>query len=367
MVYLRNYSIRNNRLKKACITGMEIQGDGVITFRREEEDRYVFLGSIDSARDETRWGRLHFHMERQPEQIVILHVFASDYQEFLRRGVETSVNEFLLDPEALVQHKKAVFQGSGESRFTNQDDILLYDLRGRYLWLFWEVLGIGEGSICDMNVNLPGDNFMNTFPSVYRSEGSFFHRYLSIFSTIYNDFQMEIDHVAEKLDIDRTPVELLPVFASWLGVDVSGDFLSEQQLREFVKEIYKLNRIKGTKQVLERLTEIVLGEKATIVEKNIVNDSLAQSQDERESKLYGDTPYDVTMLVKKYVDEKKKSQLFFLVKQFMPVRCRLNIIYLMENGVLDSYCYLDVNAKVYEKGQALLDDHRNLGSYLVLK
>lgn len=366
MVYLRNYSIRNNRLKKACYTGMKLQENGTILFEPQEESKNFFLGSIDSAKDDTRWGRLHFHLKKEERQICVIHAFASNEKVFLRRDAVTLVNDFLLDEKVILPHKKALFEASTEMTFTNQEDVLLYDLKGRYLWVFIEIQGIGEGHICDMQVILPGDNFMNTFPEVYREEGSFFHRYMSIFSSIYNDFQIDIDHVADKLDIDKAPAELLPVFARWLGVDVSGDFLEESKLRAFVKEIYQLNRIKGTRRVLERLTEIVLGEKATIAEKNIVEDNSEENEDIYSNKLYGKTPYDVTMLVRNYVDEKKKSQLFFLLKQFIPIRCRLNIIYLQDDGVLDSYCYLDVNAKVYEKGQGILDEHNNLGSYMIL-
>lgn len=367
MVYLRNYSIRNNRLKKACLTGMNLHENGVLSFEQKEENKSFFLGSIDSAKDDTMWGRMRFQLQKEENQVCVIHAFATNNKEFLRKDVLTSTNDFLLDKDNAISNKRALFEASGEITFTNQEDVLLYDLKGRYLWIFIEVQGTGTGSLSHMQVILPGDNFMNTFPEVYREQGSFFHRYMSIFSSIYNDFQTDIDHVSDYLNIDLAPAELLPIFAGWLGVDVSGDFLEEKRLREFVKEIYQLNRIKGTRQVLERLTEIVLGEKATIVEKNIVADNIHEIEDKKINTLYGKTPYDVTMLVGKYVDEKKKSQLFFLLKQFIPIRCRLHIIYLQENGVLDSYCYLDVNAKVYENSQSSLDKHQNLDSHMILQ
>ena len=55
-----------------------------------------------------------------------------------------------------------------------------------------EVMGEGV-SIGNIRVEAPGDNFMQTFPEVYREKNSFFHRYLSVYSSIYNDFQEKLD------------------------------------------------------------------------------------------------------------------------------------------------------------------------------
>ena len=76
---------------------------------------------------------------------------------------------------------------------------------------------------------------------------SFFHRYMSIYSTLYMDFQEKIDNVADFLDINTAPAQLLPIFCGWMGLDVSGDFLTEDRLRTLVKEAYQLNRTKGTR------------------------------------------------------------------------------------------------------------------------
>ena len=75
------------------------------------------------------------------------------------------------------------------------------------------------------------------------------------------DFQEKIDNVAELLNVETAPVQLLPVFCRWMGLDVSGDFLTEERMRTLVREAYQLNRTKGTKETLLRVCEIVLGEK----------------------------------------------------------------------------------------------------------
>jgi len=52
--------------------------------------------------------------------------------------------------------------------------VLLYGLNGRYLYLVLELIGLGEGKITGMKVDSQGDNFMNTFPEIYRERGGYF-------------------------------------------------------------------------------------------------------------------------------------------------------------------------------------------------
>lgn len=356
---VKHYSIKRNRLKNACMSGFHLEGDTLVC-DKEQTVRTIFLGALDSTEENMRWGRFTLTMSLGTDMVCSVHVMASDYREFIRKDVLTGMDSFLQDSEVPAPYKQSVFELSKEQVFVDQEDFLLYDLQGRYLWFYLEVFGEGEGSIRDMHICIPGDNFMNSYPEVYREWGSFFHRYLSVFSSIYNDFHKDIKNVGEKLTIDTAPAELLPVFASWMGIDVSGNFLEEASLRTLVKEGYTLNRKKGTKWVVERIAEIILGEKIILMEKN-------QMQQKNQEDYYGKTIYDVTMLINHYVDEKKKSQLYFLLKQFLPVRCRMNIVYLNRRNMLDTYCYMDLNASLYVKETAVLDEYIYLDNNVMLK
>ena len=364
-----NYSFRKNRNKNAYRTNVEVAENGDLIAGADFDEHAVFFEALDSAETETEWGRLTMKLQCPENVIVRVHLIASDRNLFTRNGGQIgSIDDFLLSSEEPEEIKRKIFDQNGEQVFTNQENILLYDLHGRYLWIYLEIIGKAEVRISNMRVVLPGDNFMNTFPEIYRQNGDFMKRYLSVFSSIYNDFQDRIDQVSDLLDFDTAPAYLLPVFASWLGVDVRGDFLSEQELRCLVKEIYQFNRMKGTREVLERITEIVLGEKVIIVEKNLVHKSdLAQYHLKDQPELYGNSPYDVTLFVRNFVEEKKRSQLFFLLHQFVPVRCRLHILYLDLKSTLDTYCYLDMNAATYQTKEAGLDQVLYLNDNVVMQ
>lgn len=196
---------------------------------------------------------------------------------------------------------------------------------------------------------------MELFPEIYREKNSFFHRYLSIYSSIYNDFQEDLDHRADMLDVSRAPKPLLELFLKWLGIDVDGGFLDETFLRMLLQEAPELIRFKGTAKCIRRICRLFLGEEPVIVEKNRMQRYVRSARQEVYASLYGDSPYDVTLLLAGVVDTHKKEQLLHLLEQFKPVRSKLRILFLENRGVLDTHAYLDRNAVVFSGEEGKMD------------
>ena len=354
---LHTYLIKQNRFKTSVLQGMNIVSPTRLGFEREEY-RHLFLSSaIDGIEREALWGRLHFSYEVEEDMVLTVYAVAVDVP------LEDSL---LFDPQASVSRKRQMMEELGAVKVINQNDILLYELSGRYLYIMYDVIGMGSGYIDEIQVNNKGDILMEVMPEVYQEYGSFFHRYLSIFTSLLLDFQKEIQHIDEIFDIDKAPAEMLTVLTKWMGIDISGDFLSEEVLRKLVKEAYQLNKKKGTKEALERLTEIILGEKALILEKNVFRDRIQTEDEEIYRTLYGDNPYDVTLLIKSYVPQDQKSQLMFLLNQFKPVRCRLLTYFLDDRGNLDRHAYLDINATIEEEEYAVLDQRQNIDGMIII-
>lgn len=363
------YLIQRNRMLGSYHPGFELSTDpeGVLESFPNEALHYLYFRAIDSAAADSGWGRLSFRLACDESVVCYVYAVALNEDSFYRQGKPMRIEDFLCNEEESHAIKKEFLWRVSASRFVNQKDILLYDLKGRYLYLIFEVLGEGACRISHMRVDQQGDNFMNTFPEIYREQGGFFHRFMSVFSSIYEDFQVDIDNLPKLLDIDSCPERLLPMYGRWLGIDVGNDFLDEKIMRPLVKEAYQLNRMKGTKAVLERLTEIFLGEKALVLERNVMADYVGKEQMAEFEKLYGNSVYDVTILVNKPMVEAEKSQLMFLLNQFKPVRSRLHLIYLKQTGTLDSYSYLDMNARVPGDGSGQLDGKQSLGGVIRLK
>lgn len=367
MAEYRKYSIKRNRFKRSFLKGLEAAEEQELRCVPDVYRKVFICDSIDGIEESAKWGRFHLEYTLDEDMVVTTYAVALDQKEIPWNGGYISLDSFFKDSEITIEEKIRMFKSLEAKKDINQKDILLYDLEGRYLFLCIEVIGLGNGIIKNLFVNNQGDIFLDTFPEVYREYGSFFHRYMSIYSTLYMDFQEKIDNVADFLDIDTAPVELLPIFCGWMGLDVSGDFLTEDRLRTLVREAYQLNRSKGTRDTLHRVCEIVLGEKVLILEKNVIRENTQAETYKIYEDLYGDGVYDVTILIHTFVPENQKSQLEFLLNQFKPIRSRLRIKFLDQKDSLDGHVYMDMNAHIMDTRNVALDERAGLDGNIMLK
>lgn len=363
-----NYTIKMNRLEKSFISGFDINEEtGRLYFSEDTGIHRIYVDVIDSATEDATWGRFSFVADL-PENMA-LYVYAAAYNFdtwYDDEGEDIDLMATLRMDNLPDEEKKKIFSGENAKRFVGKNDVLLYGLTGRYLFLAVEILGTGEGYIDRLRVDLKGDNFMDAFPSVYRERNSFFHRFLSIFSSIYNDLGYEIERLPELLDTDTCPVECLPVFAMWLGIDLSGDFLSEEAQRTLLKEAYNLNRIKGTKKCLLRLLEIVLGEEVVILESNTIK-SYMEKEDMVAMGIFEGGIYDINILIRKNLSETDRFQLLYLINQYKPLRSHIHLIQLKDTPVLDDEIYLDMNAVISGESVGEMDNGMTLSEDVILE
>ena len=361
-----NYSIKKNRLKKALLIGMIMDDEGVLHTKEDTSFHFMIMRAIDSAMDDTEWGRLNFSIDLPENMVYYVYASARNMDTIYDEKGSYKLDDVLTDENAPDLDRKAFFDEPYGERFVGKSDILLYNLKGRYLYLMIEIVGTGVGTLDKIRVQRNSDTFFPAFPEIYRQRGSFFHRLISVYSSIYNDFDDEIDRLPKLLDLDTCPAEILPIYASWLGIDISGDYLEESVCRNLVKEAYSLNRLKGTKACLERLLEIVLQEKPLILEQNTIQ-AYKEKGDIIGGNLVQESIYDVNILIRKLLNENERFQLEYLIDQFKPIRSRIHLIQLKETGILDSNIYLDMNAQISDEVFATLDDYQDINGTIVLK
>lgn len=351
------FTIGRNRLDKSFYYGIEPDGENGIKCSENTGMHYMILPLLDSGVADCSWGRISFDMELPEDTVFYLYLCAMN---------EPLGREIMMDSEKGFREKIRFLAANRCLRFINKKDALLYEIEGRYLWIAIEIIGEGV-KVSNMVVQAPGDNFMRLFPEVYREKNSFMHRYLSIFSSIYNDFQNNIDHMEDLLEPDRMPVQLLEMYLKWFGVDVAGGYVSEAVMRALLKDVAWLMANKGTRQCIDRLCELFIGEKPIILERSMMSRYLRYSETEVYNNLYGDNPYDVTLLIESKVELTTRRQLLHLLEQFKPVRCRIAVVFLENAGVLDSYNYLDRNACVFTSSVADLDEEQLMDGTVVIQ
>ncbi len=362
------YSIKKNRIKSGCVTGFDVTEDVRLVYSPDSMYHGIFLRGIDGGDTGRGWGRLSFDAKCSENMIYSVYVFATDVKERRRedRAEIFDLDVFLSDETVEVPEKISLFKRLGAKRHVGSGDILMYDLEGRYLYVAIEAMGEGELTISSLSVDSEGDNFMATYPEIYRERNSFLHRYLSVFSSIYNDYGIDIENLPKILDLDTCPEELLITYGGWMGIDLKGGFLEVDVLRDLVKEAYSLNRMKGTKRAMERILEIILREPAIVIEHNQVRSWIQNDNLEVPANFKAKGIYDVTILVKKHLTEELRHQIFFVLDQFKPVRTRINISQLDETPTTDSNTYLDVNFVLPSESGAVLDEDFAMDGTIVL-
>lgn len=364
MTEYRKYSIKQNRFKRSFLAGFETEGDNTLRCKMKDSRRFFICDRIDGIESGAFWGRLHMDWELDEDMVVIVHTAATDERAIIWDGKKVEVDDLLKSSEHSVVEKLQLMEQLGAKKQVNQKDFLLYGLKGRYLHLMVEVRGLGEGFLTGFFVTNQGDILSNMFPEICTEYGSFYHRYMSVFSTLHMDFQDKIDKVSENLDIDTAPVSFLPMIGKWMGLDINGDFLSEDKLRMLVKEAYRLNRIRGTKEAILRVCEIVLEDKVVILEKNVEQNG--NHGGNFYEKIHSDGIYDVMILTHTFVTEKQKSQLMFLLNQLKPVRSRLRLKYLEQNNDVENSVYPDRSVNVMDSYAVVLDESAGLDADNIL-
>ena len=341
MAYDIWYTIRNNRLRQGLIEGFDVKDDNSLILDREKMEHYAFLRPIDGVDDGSLWGRLTCNMLLSEEIVCYIYIIALDNLNIVTgEGESTDLSTFLYDPNVDTFKKVSLLTSLGAKRVVNTPDVLLYEMKGRYLILALEILGSGTATIGGIRVGARGDNFTGTFPEVYQERNSFFHRYMSIFSSIFNDIGEENEKLYEILDLDKCSADLLEMYGSWFGIDLKGGFLPEDVLRNIVKEAYQLNRMKGTKWGLQKILEIMKLEDFVILENRLIDGEI----------------FDVTILIKEKLTEELRHQIMFLLDQFKPIRTRIRLLQMQKDAVMDSNSYLDMNATIPGEKHVVLDE-----------
>lgn len=365
----RKYTLRESKLARAYCEGFTHDGDmlSAISNTKDKGRHLVIFNRFRSYESGTKWGRFHCKSQLSASSIIRIYALAMDAQE----TAAEEWNRYFHNSSVSWTEKQIYFVQNG-IQYVNHEDVLLYTLAGEYLWIAVEIDDGGiavksEEWIQEMFLDSQGDNFMWTFPEIYQSEGSFFHRYMSIFSSMYQDMNDQIAAMERAFDLDTAPIEVLMELAGWLGFAVERDFLDKAMLRSLIKEVYALNRIKGTKEVIRKLIRLVLGEEAVIVEQNRLEGYVSEEVKETYQRLYGTSMQDVTILLRRQGSEKLQAQMIYLLNQFKPARSRIRLVFCPNRSNLDTYCYLDYNAVLSAKEEGTMDGGMRMNGTSVLR
>ncbi|MDQ1354972.1 MAG: hypothetical protein QG657_5281, partial [Acidobacteriota bacterium] len=118
-------------------------------------------------------------------------------------------------------------------------------------------------------------SYLDYLPEIYR-ETEFTGRFLKIFEKILSGIddgvflehpgiEQLLDNISDYFDADSTPFEFLEWLASWVALELPGDW-PEEVKRKIIPGIVQLYKKRGTKQGLEEFLRIYFGDGVSVIE-----------------------------------------------------------------------------------------------------
>lgn len=313
-------------MPKQCLSGKYLQdcgasegfflGESGELYLKESGTQGYFVSRIyDSGVKGMQWNRLILDIGRNAAIQACVWVF--DGRE---EGEQA-------DRKETVRERYAYLKEHAQYH-SDYREMLLYGKErgcGRFARLAVRIYpGGGGGSTLfrSFSMSFPKESFTGYLPEIYRGNGQL-ERFLAVQQSIYLELEEDIDTLGEKLDPVNCSKRQAERLARWLGWGELAVQTEEETLRRLLETGLSLNSRKGTCGYYTRLTEILTGEKAFIVEEP----ELCRA----------------TVLVRRKPEAGKEKRLDWL-RRNVPVGLDVRFMVLDRTDRLDGLFFLDVNA-----------------------
>lgn len=347
---------------------LEFKDESLVLNNKNGENGIYISKAFDSMQDETVWHRMRLNISAPSSAIYRLKIYASDTPEISialpgKSGLSrVDINEYINDPNIDINRKLDVFDDIGATYHENSTDILMYELKGRYLWFCMEFINYEENQlrINSIKIELPQVTFMDYLPEYYRKNSernSFLERFIGIFQSIYVDLEDEIDYTPTRFDVDLTNKDFLSWICEWLSVKDAAIW-GEKRLRKLVKEAIKIYKMKGTKRAIAKIVQEYVGIEPIIVEQfDVKNNMYYDIQKDIVENLFGDNGYIFTVMIPEaYVkDNESYVELLRVINGVKPVDSICNLVVLSDQIYLGHHCYMGINSFITRNEELVLD------------
>ena len=165
----RKYFIFNKPMdyRRGTACGMTFQ-DGRLR-QTAAEPGWFFSRVLDSREREMIWHRLRVE---QPGHTGgwTMRLYSSDSRVITWEDGSQPVDELIADTDVPLEEKKRRMQTCQSRYIKGEVDVLLFDVRGRYLWFLLETDGVAgefEG-ISSIRIDFPKESWVSWLPEVYQ-------------------------------------------------------------------------------------------------------------------------------------------------------------------------------------------------------
>lgn len=348
--------------ERGYLQNMVVGRRGIRAREHCREKSVFFSRLLDSRETEMCWHRLRLRGEDGKKTALCLSVYAGNQRSFYYRDKETDIEEFIRREDIPLEEKKKNLSPWLQKETAGMDDILLHDVKGRYLWILVEMYWqYGMAGIGDIQVFFPGVSWIEYLPEIYQKEDkdSFLERYLGIFQTLYEDFDRELVSVPNNLDMELAKGKDLAWLAQWLGIR-EGHIWSEEQMRKLLFCGVDMYRRRGTRQGIMDFVELYTGERPFLVEYHqLLNFREDRMRFEKMCRLYGGDAYSFTVLVREEAADSvwRRKTLVKIIEDVKPAHMECSLVILKPYLFLDMHSYIGVNSVLGKYTGMALDGH----------
>ncbi len=361
-----NYFIFNkvSDYQRGVVENCDICENGIRVTEGNVKGRF-FSRVLDSGENETIWHRMKLVPSHEQVNYKIFF-YASNSRYVHVKGQEQIISEVLKDEKVSINEKKQWFEHELKKVITNQEDVLLHEVKGRYFWVLVELYDYDYDytGVEDICFYFPKETWMKYLPSVYQKDEdslSFLERYLGVFQSTYDELDYEIANNQYKLEPLTTSKEFLYFLAELVDIEHAYSW-KESTLREVIAKSSELYKKRGTKQGLIDIIKIATKEEPIIVE-----GWQLEGRPDLQERFYGTSKNSITVLVnERHLKEREREILMNLIQGFTPVGIEINLRDIREYTVLGEHLYLGVNSKLETYENLKLDGLSRIDSSIIV-
>lgn len=332
-----------------CMSHMRYDCEGIWADASAPGGRSGFISQIlDSREADTPWHRLTFETIGGTGTPYRVTVFAAD--SLVLPGGEMDAVALLEEESLSFEEKLERMECFVKKRVSGFSDLLLFEVRGRYLWIAVEIYAQGSPppKLGGFQIYFPRQSWMRYLPEVYQASDrdQFLERYLAVFQTLYETMNDRIRGIPGLLDVDRTQGEYLVWLAGWL--DIAGSQMwNTSQLRQLLRQAVELYRMRGTREGIRRMIRLYTGGEARIVEHHQL-DPYRRDENSRQAltRLYGSSADQISIVMEKtYVpDQETYHALLRVIEEMKPAQIEVDLVILEPYMYLGGHTYMGINS-----------------------
>lgn len=248
--------------------------------------------TLDNGRQEGLWHRLALSGHMPEKTSVEVYYYAND-----NAALKSAYDRELSSDKSLEEKEKEiekllkplwkgpeVFEGKAARdekgrevcdgntvRDNSVADMSIMENKGRFLWLKLRLItfaGESRPAIRAARVYYPRLSYLRYLPPTYREEpvsAAFLERFLSLFETIFQGLELEIDQLHRYFNPRESPAGFLRWLASWINLSID-EYLPEERVRRLIRRAPELYSRKGTPAALTEFLEIYTGRPVSLIE-----------------------------------------------------------------------------------------------------